>query len=285
MKSIKITKKMIPTLVLIGTILLGLIGITYAYFSIQVRGNEDASSMTVTTASLRLKYTDGPEIRLEKVFPGTSVEKEVKVENIGTVGVTYALGFMDMTNTFVNDELLISYTCKSYVNYGTENQRESGNCYPLEERVLTSDPGIEEGIFIGVGITQVYNIKLEFIETGELQNSNMGATFRGILNIGESVNAFTLVAQVLLENDDLCIGCIAEIQPSGRTAVTDEYGIFTMPKIAQGIHEIIIKDGTTGVEIMRGGIEIKAASILAASEMSITGQIGTEEVAVSIKRG
>ena len=146
--NIKITKNMIPTLILFGIVLIAAIGITYAYFSIQVRGNEDASSMTVTTASLR--YIDGPEINLEDAYPGAYVEKEVRVENVGTVGVTFALGFMDMINTFVNDELVVSYTCTSYMGYGTVNQRESGNCYPLEEQVIKEDPSIEEGIYIGV---------------------------------------------------------------------------------------------------------------------------------------
>ena len=38
--------------------LVSIAGITYAYFTIQVTGNDTASSMRVTTASLNLIYND-----------------------------------------------------------------------------------------------------------------------------------------------------------------------------------------------------------------------------------
>lgn len=52
----------------IATLLVAIIGATFAYFSITVTGNEQASSIFVTTATLgQINFVDGTQINMEKV--------------------------------------------------------------------------------------------------------------------------------------------------------------------------------------------------------------------------
>lgn len=280
----KINKKenLILILIAISLFVVSVLGVTYAYFNIIVVGNEDAKDIIVTTASLKLKYIDGPEVTITSAYPGAYIEKEVKVENIGSVPVSYAIGLIGVVDTFVNDELVISYTCRSYKNYGEENQYEYKTCSGLEEMPIDKDnPGLEEGITIGVGVTQVYQIKIEFKETNSNQNSNQGATFSGAINIGESLNAFMIVLEVVDENGDPVSGT-GEIHSKVRRGQIDENGILELPMVSVGDHTLVIKD-EDGNELLRKSINVQTAPIAEVNGDTIKVESGTEEVVVRVQ--
>jgi hypothetical protein len=105
--------------IIVVTVLIFLVaiaGISYAYFSIQIVGNETASSMRLTTANMSLVYTD-IEIRSgENVIPGwSSTSKTITVYNDGNVTAYYNIIWRDLYNTIINDELVISGSCTSDV--------------------------------------------------------------------------------------------------------------------------------------------------------------------------
>ena len=54
-------RKFVFASVLIGIFLLT-VGLTYAYFSLTVSGNDVAETINVDTTKLELKYTDGKEV-------------------------------------------------------------------------------------------------------------------------------------------------------------------------------------------------------------------------------
>ncbi len=84
-------------------------GITYAYFSIQIRGNDEASSMRLTTANMSLIYTDVEVRSGSNIYPGWSITpKTVTVENAGTQTVDYIVKWREIQNTIINGELVIS---------------------------------------------------------------------------------------------------------------------------------------------------------------------------------
>ena len=66
-------------------------GLSYAYFSTSVSGNNDAKDVIVETGTLKLVYTDSPEIVAEHIKPGWSTTKVVTVKNTGTLDVFYNL--------------------------------------------------------------------------------------------------------------------------------------------------------------------------------------------------
>lgn len=66
------------------------VGISYAYFSSTIT-NKDVKEQVVETDTLRLTYTDGPEIVMNNVKLGTTFTKEVSVKNTGTLEASYEI--------------------------------------------------------------------------------------------------------------------------------------------------------------------------------------------------
>ena len=54
-------QKIIISVTGIFIVLLALVGLTYAYFLTQIKGNTNNKSISITTANLRLVYDDGSD--------------------------------------------------------------------------------------------------------------------------------------------------------------------------------------------------------------------------------
>ena len=159
-------------------------GISYAYFSLNIIGNEDAKLSVITAGTLELTYTDGSgDVILENVIPGSSIQKEITVKNTGTLDTAYNLVWGEMINEFENDEIVLSATCERLNSEGVVE----GTCNNIEEKPVINNI-IQKNISIESGITHKYTITVTFIETGENQNYNQGKVFGGIININEYSN-------------------------------------------------------------------------------------------------
>ena len=176
----KITNNKIILGILIVALFLLTAGITYAYFSIVVSGNEEAKTVNVTTTTLSILFTDGPEISLKEAMPGASITKTFSVYNSGVDTGYYKINFQEFYNEIINDELTVSMTCKRL-----ENGVESGKCNNLREESLYNRD-IKSNIEIEKGITHEYTIVIKFIDTKQNQNVNQGKSFSGVLQIEES---------------------------------------------------------------------------------------------------
>ena len=156
------------------------LGISYAWFSAIITGNDTAKNNKVVTGNLELTYTDTNEISLDNVIPGDSFTKEVSVKNTGTLDVKYNLVWQSLTNTITNNELVIEATCKRLNSSGTVD----GTCESISQTPVSSNK-IKSNISIEPGITHVYTVKVTFIDTGEPQNYNKNKSFNGKLGIEE----------------------------------------------------------------------------------------------------
>ena len=156
------------------------LGISYAWFSAIITGNDTAKNNKVVTGNLELTYTDTNEISLDNVIPGDSFTKEVSVKNTGTLNAKYNLVWQSLTNTITNNELVIEATCKRLNSSGAVD----GTCEAISQKAVSSNK-IKSNISIEPGITHVYTIKVTFIDTGEPQNYNKNKSFSGKLGIEE----------------------------------------------------------------------------------------------------
>ena len=156
------------------------LGISYAWFSAIITGNDTAKNNKVVTGNLELTYTDTNEISLDNVIPGDSFTKKVSVKNTGTLDVKYNLVWQSLTNTITNNELVIEATCKRLNSSGTEE----GTCESISQKAVSSNK-IKSNISIEPGVTHEYTIKITFIDTGEPQNYNKNKSFNGKLGIEE----------------------------------------------------------------------------------------------------
>ena len=158
------------------------LGISYAWFSAIITGNDTAKNNKVVTGNLELTYTDTNEISLDNVIPGDSFTKEVSVKNTGTLDVKYNLVWQSLTNTITNNELVIEATCKRLNSSGTVE----GTCESISQTPVSSNT-IKKKISIEPNITHEYTVKVTFIDTGEPQNYNKNKSFNGKLGIEEYV--------------------------------------------------------------------------------------------------
>ena len=174
---------------IVSILCLAIIGITYAYFSLQVEGN--GKDIVLNSGSLKLRYTDGEVITLSSAYPGDTISKTVTVENTGTRNATYSLYWSDLINTILKDELSLTMECKSYKNYGKSNQTESGTCSNIETTVPyseeSSSTAIKKNISIETGITQEYKITVIFENKDYDQNYNMKKSFAGKVDVREYI--------------------------------------------------------------------------------------------------
>ena len=155
-------------------------GLSYAYFSASVKGNENAKDMVVEAGTLNLVYTDGPEIKAQNIKPGWSTTKEVSVKNNGTLGAYYNVIWQSLTNTISNNELVLSATCQRLNSAGTVE----GTCESISQAAI-SDMTIAKRVSIESGITHKYTFTILFKETNADQNTNQGKKFNGVLGIEE----------------------------------------------------------------------------------------------------
>ena len=179
--------------ILIGTaialLLLLTTGLSYAYFSTAVKGNDNAKDVIVNAGTLALTYTDGPEIKVENIRPGKTITKEVSVKNTGTLDTNYNIVWQSLINEITNDELVLSATCQRLNASGTVE----GTCESISQAPI-SDMTIAKKILIESGITHKYTFTILFKETNEDQNYNQGKEFNGVLGIEESKGGASPVA-------------------------------------------------------------------------------------------
>ena len=166
---------------LITLLILSILGLSYAYFSLLIKG--ESKNMITKMGYLRLRYVDNDVIALKDVFPGDSVTKTVTVTNIGTLDAYYNLVWEELTNNFVNDELVIEGTCTRLNNENVED----GTCEDVSSIPVASGK-IKPNIMIEPNITHKYVIKITFIDTGKSQNYNKNADFNGKIGLSEGAN-------------------------------------------------------------------------------------------------
>ena len=182
--------------IVISVLLLGVIGLSYSFFSVSVTG--EGRQNTVTAGTLELQYIDGNGVSLPRAYPGQSATKVISVKNTGTLDTEYDLLYKDLINEIENDELVVSYTCTSYTGYvsSTNKGQVSGTCNSLSNQVVpysisATDSVITSKISIASSITHEYTFTFTFKEMNAAQNYNQGKHFSTKINISESSNVQT----------------------------------------------------------------------------------------------
>ena len=168
-------------IMLVISILFTVIGVSLAYFSLSIIGNDTAKYNTITTGDLALTYMDSDELSLNGAFPGDSFEKIIKVKYNGTTEVNYNLTWQELTNTITNNELVIEGTCKSF----NSNNEEDGECSDIAKKAV-EEGNVISNVPIKSGYIHEYTVKITFLDTGKPQNYNKNKTFKGKLGLTES---------------------------------------------------------------------------------------------------
>ena len=227
--------------IVLGLVFLLTVGLTYAYFSLTVSGNDVAETINVNTTKLELKYTDGKEIKANSIEPGWTITKSLTIENTGSEEVYYDLGWQELTNEIEQDELKISGTC------------DSGSCEDIDVSIvpLVSNQKAgsgkvvnpyKSGIAIAGGETHTYTIKLEFINYNDkAQNYNQGKKVSGVLGIAESTKTFNLTLSLEDDSGNPLANKEVTLHSEPKTSVSDSDGIVVFNDVEVGDHSLEVK--------------------------------------------
>ena len=188
MKNKRIVK--IIFIVMMIVLLLGVIGVSYAYFTMNIVQNQKLT--VLNSGDLKLRYTDNTELSLENALPGDSIVKTFTVENIGSKKVSYNIIWNNLINTINNYDLQLDMKCKSYKDYNTSSKTESGECKSFYKAVPYTETSISKDIKrnneIDVGITHEYTVTITFKNRSYLQNDNLNKSFSGKIDLEEYVD-------------------------------------------------------------------------------------------------
>jgi len=135
-------EKIIYTIV--GILLFGVLifGISYAFFTADVIGGEDDTTMTIKAGQTGIRFDDNSDqVGASAIAPGWSMEKKFSIVSAATSNVFYNIVFTNVHNTFVNKDYLL-FTLK---NAKDGSLLASGAVPSLETTVLSYVVVVPEG--------------------------------------------------------------------------------------------------------------------------------------------
>ena len=182
----------------IATLLVAIVGATFAWFSISVSGNANASSIVVTTAKLgSVEYTDGAAITMNNIRPETSPQ-EVKTftvantEKTATETIEYKIGLVIDTNT-LTDAADGAFTHE--LSGVSDKTSGAGTLVTVaKEAVPTASKILGNGSLIGYE-KHTYTYKIQFAETNKDQNAAQGAKFGAKINVALKDDTITGITE------------------------------------------------------------------------------------------
>ena len=172
----------------------GVLGITFAWISIEVIGTP--KDIINRTTSLKIVFTDSPAITTSDFEPNETLTKTFTIQNTGKEVVIYNLFWQNVTNTYV-DQTDLNYVLQASTNGGNAPGNISATPLPL----LTGTT-IKKNITIAPEETHTYTLTITFIETGSEQNDNQEKIFSGKIYVEESISVDRYVQDGLILHYD-----------------------------------------------------------------------------------
>ena len=166
----------------IATLLVAIIGATFAWFSITVTGNENPSEMVITSSTLgQVSFTDGTEVAIENLMPGSFTKKTFTVSQTDP-SATGKISYNIILN--VKSNTLSPNADKQFVHSLTS----TGNTNGGKLAHLDSTPVPTESMIIGSGVIEGYEVHTYEYTIGlnnvnEDQNAAQGKEFSGYLSV------------------------------------------------------------------------------------------------------
>ena len=176
-------KRKLTIIGLFISVILIAFGISYAYFSARIIGNESASTIGLLGGKMRIQYSENTSyIALEDIYPRSESWATKTITLTGTnstdLDMNYELGIEIENNTFKGGQLTLSLTGEGSNGILIED---------IEKKAIVKPNGYMK---IGIGTfkksnedTHVYTLNIYFKNTGKDQNINQGAVFSGKVTV------------------------------------------------------------------------------------------------------
>lgn len=178
----------------IATLLVAIVGATFAWFSTTVTGT--AKDITVTSAKLgTVSFTDGTAIALNNAYPGATATKDftITADATSTVKAAYDI-YLDVTaNTLsaaanVGNEKMFVYGLSGKIS-STGTDTVGGTVAATVTDVVVpgvSNTKIASGVIGTKGAVHTYTFTIDFKNKAADQNAAQGKTFSAKLRVDTS---------------------------------------------------------------------------------------------------
>lgn len=170
------------------TLFFAVVGASFAYFTIVVKGNEEASSVMLRSVKLgQVVFQDGQEISLLEIYPGDYATKTFTIENTGSnvdTPIRYNVYLVQSTNEFASKGIVdFRHEIVSSSKTSTSDESVLGT---LSSTVPSPATSTTTPIFSGVlygNDKHTYEYKIGLIESNSNQNNAQGLTFLGKIQV------------------------------------------------------------------------------------------------------
>ncbi len=199
------TKTKTYLLASIVSVLVLAIGVTFAYFTVQIEGT--GKTMSVNTANLRVIFTDtNAAISATSIKPGWTASKTFTVESKTDASYDYDIVIKNLVNTFVTE----GYLQYQIVGSGGGISQDWTD---VPKSATATDTVLVHSVPLAVNAKHTYTVNFRYLNDANAdQSSDMGKTFTGSIMIAEGTPA--PVASCTLYNDG---SGLTKVQP------TDDY--------------------------------------------------------------
>ena len=265
-------QRIIVSVVGISIVLLTLLGLTYAYFLTRIQGNTNDKSISVTTADLKLTYSDGNgDITATNILPGETIDtKTFTVKNEGNAKVdNYAVYLEEVINELSrNTDMVYTLTCTS----------DKGSCSGVSETTFPKLAGILVTNSIDVGETQSYELKVDYKEMGVDQSEDMGKKISARVQIYNLTDIVDVTGTVT----NAASGDYVEMHSNPKTSQISD-NKYLIAAVEPGTHTIYVKDKNGTVKGSKE-IIIKKGSTASVSGANITVTSDSQTVNANITK-
>lgn len=185
-------KKIMLLIIGVATILVALIGATFAYFTALINRPNGEQSVSVTTTTVQgVIYTASDPIVLENAVPGDHAEATFTVYNPNDSAVAqYTLTFYPVSNSFTNeptnpeDGILNNQLVLSI----SGGQLTGTLTHDFTDGTDASNWTVAEDIALAAKATDTYNVRLDFFNLPDnSQDNNQGDHFAGHFDVSQKV--------------------------------------------------------------------------------------------------
>src|SRR5574344_430720 len=180
-------KKITIYSVLLMLILIVAIGITYAYFTAQITGQESSTTISTDSGTLSIVYANGSGVISASNISPDSTPFATKTFTV--TGTNTTTKYMPYTINLIIDTNTFSANAISYTLDGVNTDNNGGIASAVSNTGISGTTAVVLGSgFFANGTSKVhtYTLKTYFLETNTDQSGDMNKTFSGHITITSS---------------------------------------------------------------------------------------------------
>ena len=178
-------------LVIVGSLLVIILSVTLAYFTVQIIGK--GKEISLDSANLKITFASGGgNISSTNIEPGwSSGASTFTVKNESNDTYKYNVIIKDLVNTFVTKGFLV------YKITSTDGGYNMSDFVDVPKSTTATDTILAYSVEIAKGATHTYTVEFKYLTSEEDQSDDMGRILSGTLYIEKGTLPPTLAEKII----------------------------------------------------------------------------------------